>query len=312
MDRNCFRDHSGAGGESEQRLKGFAKAKTVTPFHASDQDSVVEKIVPVYRMRINVAFTLAEVLITLGIIGVVAAMTIPTLIANYQEKQTVTKLQKTYSALKNAFEMAKVEHGDYDTWSWNEKPTTNGERTQYFWDTYILPHLKNKKKCFPITTECVAEGITKLNGSTESVITSTHVAFVLYDGTSVYTWTGGDAYYPHVWIFADINGKSKPNVLGKDIFTMYFSPKNQGYKMGAMDENEEFVDSGKLFKPGYGLSLYGDVNGVTVEELMSPNFALEVETGQKQETGCSTEGWGYTCGAAIKLNGWKLPDGYPR
>ena len=37
------------------------------------------------------AFTLAEILITLGIIGVVAAMTIPTLITNYQKKQTVTK-----------------------------------------------------------------------------------------------------------------------------------------------------------------------------------------------------------------------------
>ena len=40
------------------------------------------------------AFTLAEVLITLGIIGVVAALTIPTLIANYKKKQAISKLQK--------------------------------------------------------------------------------------------------------------------------------------------------------------------------------------------------------------------------
>lgn len=40
------------------------------------------------------AFTLAEVLITLGIIGVVAAMTLPTLVGEYQKKQTATQLKK--------------------------------------------------------------------------------------------------------------------------------------------------------------------------------------------------------------------------
>ena len=258
------------------------------------------------------AFTLAEVLITLGIIGIVAAMTIPTLIANYQEKQTISKLQKVYASLKNAFELAKVEHGDYETWSWNQIPVTNGARTQYFWETYIFPHLKIAKKCFPITTECVAEGITKLNGTAESVVTSTHGAFVLYDGTYVYTWAGGSGFHPHIWVYADINGKAKPNVVGKDIFTMFFSPKNPGNKIGSFDDDDNFVDSGKLSTPAYGLSLYGDVNGVTVEDLMDPNFVLETDTGAKQKHCCTTEGTGYMCGAAIKLNGWKFPDGYPR
>ena len=258
------------------------------------------------------AFTLAEVLITLGIIGIVAAMTIPTLIANYQEKQTISKLQKVYASLKNAFELAKVEHGDYETWSWNQIPVTNGARTQYFWETYIFPHLKIAKKCFPITTECVAEGITKLNGTAESVVTSTHGAFVLYDGTYVYTWAGGSGFHPHIWVYADINGKAKPNVVGKDIFTMFFSPKNPGNKIGSFDDDDNFVDSGKLSTPAYGLSLYGDVNGVTVEDLMDPNFVLETATGAIQNHGCTTDGWGYMCGAAIKLNGWKFPDGYPR
>lgn len=43
----------------------------------------------------KIAFTLAEVLITLGIIGVVAAMTLPSLITNYQEKQRVSQLKKS-------------------------------------------------------------------------------------------------------------------------------------------------------------------------------------------------------------------------
>ena len=52
------------------------------------------------------AFTLAEVLITLGIIGVVAAMTMPSLIANYQEKQRVSQLWRT--TLKNILNWRKI------------------------------------------------------------------------------------------------------------------------------------------------------------------------------------------------------------
>ena len=51
------------------------------------------------------AFTLAEVLITLGIIGVVAAMTIPTLVKNYQEKVMVTKVKQAHSQLLNAIQL---------------------------------------------------------------------------------------------------------------------------------------------------------------------------------------------------------------
>lgn len=48
------------------------------------------------------AFTLAEVLITLGIIGVVAALTMPSLMSNYRRKVAETQLKQTYSILLNA------------------------------------------------------------------------------------------------------------------------------------------------------------------------------------------------------------------
>ena len=51
----------------------------------------------------NRAFTLAEVLITLGIIGVVAAMTLPTVVNKYKEKETVTKLKKFYSIISQSY-----------------------------------------------------------------------------------------------------------------------------------------------------------------------------------------------------------------
>ena len=51
------------------------------------------------------AFTLAEVLITLGIIGIVAALTIPTLVKKYQEKVMVTKVKQAHSQLINAIQL---------------------------------------------------------------------------------------------------------------------------------------------------------------------------------------------------------------
>ena len=77
---------------------------------------------PKYRMENctlllkKAAFTLAEVLITLGIIGVVAALTLPSLIQNYHEKQRVTQLKKAYSVMQNAFLMAQEEYGDVTDW----------------------------------------------------------------------------------------------------------------------------------------------------------------------------------------------------
>ena len=59
----------------------------------------------------RVAFTLAEVLITLGIIGVVAALTIPALIANYKEKEIITKAKKNYSVAMQALQLAQAEYG---------------------------------------------------------------------------------------------------------------------------------------------------------------------------------------------------------
>ena len=62
-------------------------------------------------------FTLSEVLITLGIIGVVAAMTLPVLISRYQERQWTTAYLRVYSLLENAYRMAQNEHGTFENWA---------------------------------------------------------------------------------------------------------------------------------------------------------------------------------------------------
>ena len=65
------------------------------------------------------AFTLAEVLITLGIIGVVAALTMPMLIGHFEKTTTATKLKKFYSVMAQATDKAMSENGDWSTWDYS-------------------------------------------------------------------------------------------------------------------------------------------------------------------------------------------------
>ena len=67
-------------------------------------------------MKKNKAFTLAETLIVIGIIGVVAALTLPNLNHATGDKETVTKVKKIYSALTDAVDRAQAVYGDFDSW----------------------------------------------------------------------------------------------------------------------------------------------------------------------------------------------------
>ena len=93
----------------------------------------------------HAAFTLAEVLITLGIIGVVAAITIPTVIQKYQEKVTVTRLKQTYSIFSQAVELAQVDYGDINFWN-KEVFQDEQELVDLFYKR-ITSHLDNVKNC---------------------------------------------------------------------------------------------------------------------------------------------------------------------
>ena len=62
------------------------------------------------------AFTLAEVLITLSIIGVVAAMTVPNLMSNFEKQKTIVGLKKAYSEFIQVVDRARSQHGDCNTW----------------------------------------------------------------------------------------------------------------------------------------------------------------------------------------------------
>ena len=90
----------------------------------------------------RVAFTLAEILITLGIIGVVAALTIPNVVSNYKKKVVETRLAKLYSVLNQAVELSEEKNGACTTWEWGDvDKARNSEFLEYWWKTYMADYI---------------------------------------------------------------------------------------------------------------------------------------------------------------------------
>lgn len=87
------------------------------------------------------AFTLAEVLITLGIIGVVAAMTLPALIQNYQKQAFVTRGKWFYSFMSQALQRSVVDNGPMSDWKTDISVSGIHASEQYF-NTYIKNYIK--------------------------------------------------------------------------------------------------------------------------------------------------------------------------
>ena len=93
-------------------------------------------------------FTLAEVLITLGIIGIVAAMTMPVLIEKVNHKIVVNRLKKMYSTLSQAMLYTVAKDGDYSALGISDNDT----QSLIDWYNYSL------KKQLKITKECIDTG----------------------------------------------------------------------------------------------------------------------------------------------------------
>ncbi len=89
----------------------------------------------------RVAFTLAEVLITLGIIGIVAALTLPSVITNHQKQKTVSYVKKFYNEINNAVRMAVVDNGDVELWMEDYRDDNYSANLKFLQD-YILPYIK--------------------------------------------------------------------------------------------------------------------------------------------------------------------------
>ena len=232
------------------------------------------------------AFTLAEVLITLGIIGVVAAMTMPSLITNYQKKQTVTQLKKAYSELSQALKASEAEYGTMDSWDFSGYNQQNSaERDEDFTKHYILPNIKTMKVCSPSSNECWADDVLALNKTTKAPPQNGRDnSFVTASGYSVYYWPDTKG----VWFFIDINGLKKPNIVGRDIFRFRLC-----------------IDDGNNAK-NYALNPYG-----ADRKLYYKNDLINGNSNGGCNKDNSSSYAGDTCAALIMYNNWEITKDYP-
>ncbi|CCX80557.1 unknown [Clostridium sp. CAG:715] len=195
------------------------------------------------------AFTLAEVLITLGIIGVVAAMTMPTLINNINKKHWITGYKKAFSELSQIHQLLNSETGGSYMAECND-----------FDDVCLKNLFAEKMKVVEYCKETVPnkcqESSTYLNGKTRGINQSTDVndtwpTIVTASGYSVkFRFHGNDCsefiegYSQKLptcgWMQIDVNGLKRPNVVGKDIYFLNIF-KNKLFPRYSNELNGQFV-----------------------------------------------------------------------
>ncbi len=221
-------------------------------------------------------FTLAEVLITLGVIGVVAALTLPSLISHNRMVESVNRLKKTYSVLNQAYKMAELDYGEIENWDWDLS-------TKDFFNKYFVPYLNITQNCEnQVSTACWNDdgAIYYLNGNVSGqVIKGKDYAKVkLADGTLL----AFQNQSVHAHFYIDTNGKRRPNMYGKDVFVVTIT--NGPYQ----ENNRHNILHGGLWLYGTGISL----------DVIKSN--------------CSTDSEGLLCAAYLYSNSWQIPKDYPR
>ena len=170
-------------------------------------------------MNSKIAFTLAEVLITLGIIGVVAMMTIPTLVQKYRENVLMAQFKKSYATVANGFRLSEIDNGDMKDW-----PIGPQMNIEEYWTIYIKPYFNSPQICIN-ENDCGYSYVdrVKWSGLLWSLETNeSRILFKLVDGTVIflpnYTTDENDRPCYVNYFYIDVNGAKKPNKLCYDVF----------------------------------------------------------------------------------------------
>lgn len=200
------------------------------------------------------AFTLAEVLITLGIIGVVAAMTLPTLIANYQKSIYENGFKKAVSISTNMFKKMQADEGvtnlkDTDLLI-KTACTENADCSDSYADPSFLlavipKYLKVVKTCNGDSCNIKYKKSYFYNGKLELVDGVFQVgefasSYESHQKSTSYTGfytADGMIFYMSKWLYSsgveivvDINGEKGPNTLCRDLFHFYINDE-KGFEL---------------------------------------------------------------------------------
>ena len=237
----------------------------------------------------KVAFTLAEVLITLGVIGVVAAVTLPTLIQNYKKHVVETRLAKFYTTINQAIQMSETVNGDKKYWDTlgsgfekdeNDNPDYSKPEAIAWFDKYLKPYLKYAK----------LETFNHKN-------TQGLVMVYFEDGSLLAFSAAGWSFYPYAnkfKSFVDENDiiQMDGSNSGTEYFSFFYAPNTFG-------ENYKYHYN-KDVEP-YMYHWDGTIDGTN-------GLKTSQSFGCKKDVPRSGRAY---CTALIMQNGWKIPKDYP-
>ena len=235
------------------------------------------------------AFTLAEVLITIGVIGVVAAITIPSLITKSHRIIVENRLKDSYSIISNAVKMAEEE------WGVGFEPTDGLTSTgwsprssKFVFDKYFRPFMKINYEYSQ--DDCVE--LSKAYGQNPNsgmYIDYNGACYSLPNGTSIIFWAGRkDIDSPYLMtVQFRINPAKKKQIDGIDVF---------GFQI--VNSNNGLVVTSGLEQIGFEIS-----DEKLIEACGSDSDRIPV----------NGYWWGRNafCLELIKRNGWKIPADYP-
>ncbi len=223
--------------------------------------------------------TLAEMLITIAIIGIVFTVSVGVFVADYNRNQTVVRLEKMYSTLSQAFNKSMVTNGMLNSWDFPDNLSEIGSYT--FFEDYLKPSLILARDCKNSTKGQCDFVFKELDGSEKS-LNSTWVRFFLNDGAFVAMQTNANDKYKVIYFYADTNGKKRLNVVARDIFLFEYWIQN--------NDHPEYV--GKLLPFGH-------------------QYTREEITSTDNYNNCNSSTNGNYCGALIMKDNWQIKTGYP-
>jgi prepilin-type N-terminal cleavage/methylation domain-containing protein len=161
-------------------------------------------------------FTLAEVLITLGIIGVVAALTIPGLVAKYQKQMLKTQFKKTYAGFSIAFQKTLF---DLDGSNCYYKQEPNEWELQGCKDFFaeLVKNYNIVRSCNTAEESCVPDYSAYVSApGCANWNSNENTAYIANDGTILIPYIYGGSGWP--LMLYDSNGAKGPNKPGYDVF----------------------------------------------------------------------------------------------
>lgn len=198
-------------------------------------------------------FTLAEVLVTLGIIGVVAAMTLPPLIGYYKFKVWAVEFKKVYSLLQNTINIGIVENGISKCYMYYPGGISyqleNGDCSalqEFLITTLNLKEIQIDKTNYASEGKVRANGGSSINwGCAYDHKLAISKVYQLNDGTYLML------DLKNLSVIIDVNGEKGPNKWGYDVFFMNLTNHNdydvQQNKILLTDEFCSFIEKGGVY-----------------------------------------------------------------